>query len=217
MLYVFFVTSLADLVGNLFYEPLHFICKPLLMLSLLSYFWQTIGGKLTYFSRCITIALFFSWAGDIFLLFKGEGFFMAGLGSFLVAHVLYLCAYSDTTAVGRKRLLSQKPYLLLPFLVYLGVFYAFLYPNLAGLAVPVAVYATVLTAMGVLALNRYQHTSQASFQWIMLGAMLFIVSDSLLSLNLFIWKGSLYLGGFWVMLTYISAQYAIVYGAIAHK
>jgi uncharacterized membrane protein YhhN len=44
----------------------------------------------------IFIALFFSWLGDVFLMFvfKHELFFLAGLGSFLVAHIIYIIGVS---------------------------------------------------------------------------------------------------------------------------
>ena len=218
MHYFFFIASIGDWVGTLAYQPLHVICKPLIIATLILYFWNAIGKKFTSFSRWIIGALFFSWAGDIFLLFEGKGFFIGGLGSFLLAHVLYLGAYLDKEPLHRQQtpLLARKPYLLLPFVAYLVGFYSFLYPHLNDLAIPVAVYAAVLTAMGVLALNRWNFTSEASFIWIAIGALFFIISDSLLSLNLFVLKGAMPIGNFLVMFTYTLAQYCIVRGSIKH-
>lgn len=220
MHYVFFVATIGDLVGTVWYAPLHLLCKPLLMLSLMLFFWQAIGQRLSPLARWVLPALFFSWAGDIFLMFDGKGFFIGGLGSFLVAHLLYLGAYRENLPTHlqtvSKSLLARMPYLLVPFLAYLCGFYAFLYPYLGELAIPVAVYAFVLMCMGVFALNRYGFTTKASFQWILAGAFLFMVSDSILATNLFVWNKELPLGNLGVMLTYISAQYAIVRGAILH-
>ncbi len=216
MRYLFLLLSVGDLAGNLFFEPLHTFCKPFLLVSLMLYFWQNIPKTHTNFPYWILAALAFSWAGDVFLLFKGETFFIAGLGSFLIAHLLYLVAYQDTHEAGKPRLIAQKPYLLFPFTLYLVVFYAFLYPYLGDLAVPVGIYAMVLANMGILALNRYRHTTQASFNWIMAGALCFMLSDSWLSVHLFVLKDSSPLSGFCVMLTYLTAQYAIVHGALLH-
>lgn len=219
MQYFFFIAALGDLGSLLFYPLMHIFFKPLLMMSLMLYYWQSIDRKLHDMARWILCALFFSWAGDIFLIFDGTFFFIAGLGSFLIAHLLYLGAYMHTQkdfTPMQKRLLAQKPYLVIPFFVYLGVFYSYLFPYLGDLAIPVAIYALVLTCMGVFALNRLGFTTQASFNWILGGAFLFIVSDSILSHALFVWKGSFYYGNFMVMCTYILAQYAIVQGALAH-
>ena len=47
------------------------------------------------------------------------------------------------------------------------------------------------------------------------GAALFMTSDSLLALNKF--YSPIGMGGFLIMLTYCSAQYLIVEGALRHK
>ncbi|MEJ0106730.1 MAG: lysoplasmalogenase family protein [Bacteroidota bacterium] len=42
--------------------------------------------------KWILFALFFSWAGDILLLFVADNasFFLAGLSAFLIAHIFYI-------------------------------------------------------------------------------------------------------------------------------
>jgi uncharacterized membrane protein YhhN len=212
----FGVCGVLDVIGAFAYQPLHLVCKPFLMLTLLLFFWNSIHQKFSPMARWVIGALFFSWAGDIFLMFAGEAFFIAGLSSFLIAHLLYLGAYQDALPTQDKRVLMRKPYLLLPFLGYLVGFYAYLYPFLGELVLPVGVYATVITAMGLLAVNRQGFTTQASYQWILIGALSFAISDSILSTNLFAWKNTLPFANGFVMLTYIFAQFAITKGAIAH-
>jgi len=51
------------------------------------------AGRSRY-GRIILLGLAFSWFGDMFLLGKSERFFLAGLGSFLLAHVAYVFAFS---------------------------------------------------------------------------------------------------------------------------
>ncbi len=90
-----------------------------------------------------------------------------------------------------------------------------LFPVLGDLQIPVIVYALVLMAMVVSAIYRLGRTSFASFSLVLFGAFLFMVSDSLLAINKFLDKVPL--GGFWIMLTYIGAQFLIVSGLMKHS
>ena len=73
----------------LHWDLLRFITKPLLMIFLLVYF-LGLSGSSKNNRQWIIAALFFSWLGDIFLMNKGDDFFMAGLAAFLVAHLCYI-------------------------------------------------------------------------------------------------------------------------------
>ncbi|GAO45283.1 lysoplasmalogenase [Flavihumibacter petaseus] len=175
------------------WEWLRFVSKPLLMLILL--FAPTNGW--------IRTALVFSWLGDIFLLNEGEHYFMAGLASFLAAHVFYIIAF------WRKRRDSQprKPwnlYVVAGTGVYAAVFFLWLQPHLpGGLRLPVLLYTLVIAAMFIF--------SFFTNYFCIAGAALFLVSDSLLATNSFYQQ---FTGGsFLVMLTYISAQLLIVLGS----
>ena len=46
----------------------------------------------------VLAALVFSWAGDVFLI--SSDWFIAGLVSFLIAHVFYIIAYQKTGAAN---------------------------------------------------------------------------------------------------------------------
>jgi uncharacterized membrane protein YhhN len=79
---------------------------------------------------------------------------------------------------------------------------------------PVLLYALVITLMALSALFRYGRTSMKSFALVFGGSILFIMSDSLLAVNKFI--EPLALADFWIMVTYIGAQYLIVSGILNH-
>ncbi len=211
--FLFLLIAIGDLVGRILNEPwLDHLFKPLIMLSL-GGFWvaQTSHVPNSWLKWGTLVAIFFSGLGDMCLMFAGEQFFQLGLASFLTAHLAYLVAFGQPKAAPRTRsLLASRPYLALPFLA-LGIgLYAFLWPTLGQLWLPVLLYTCVLTAMTLAALNRYGRTTDRSFQSVFAGAMLFLMSDSCLAISLF--GHSFPYAGVLVMLTYIPAQYLIVQG-----
>lgn len=66
--------------------------------------------------------------------------------------------------------------------------------------------------MGITASKRWGKTDKTSFWYIMMGAFFFIISDSLLAINQF--TNLFSLAGFFIMLTYILAQFMIVKGIV---
>jgi uncharacterized membrane protein YhhN len=89
-----------------------------------------------------------------------------------------------------------------------------LYPVLGDMRIPVVVYAVTITSMVLNALFRYGRTTATSFGLVMAGAILFMISDSILAINRFLDPVSHASG--WVMLTYILAQYLIIRGLLSH-
>jgi uncharacterized membrane protein YhhN len=170
-----------------------FITKPLLMplLILLAWLWG-IKEKFLY------LALLFSWAGDIFLMFTGQKFFLLGLSGFLIAHIFYIFLWK-----------FQKRNLVPSLLIFLFTISAIFFlkdkldPNLL---LPVIAYCLVIGTMGVSACS--QNLSIKAWNLNLLGAVLFIISDSILAWNAFI--EPLGLSSFLVMITYGTAQYLIV-------
>jgi uncharacterized membrane protein YhhN len=91
-----------------------------------------------------------------------------------------------------------------------------MYPNLGSLLIPVVVYSAVLLSMSIFALNRKARVSEASFLWVWLGSVFFVISDMWIAVNKFVYAGALPMSGFGIMLTYLIAQYCIVKGCILH-
>jgi uncharacterized membrane protein YhhN len=69
--------------------------------------------------------------------------------------------------------------------------------------------------MSMMALNRKGRVAQASYSLVFFGSILFLISDSMIALNKFFMEFAL--AGFWIMITYISAQYLIMRGLILEK
>jgi uncharacterized membrane protein YhhN len=89
-----------------------------------------------------------------------------------------------------------------------------LYSKLGDLQIPVIVYAAVITTMVLTALFRYGRTSNSSFWQVFIGAVLFMISDSILAINKFL--DPITNAGLYIMITYVAAQFLIVHGILKH-
>lgn len=179
------------------------LTKPLLVPCLIGLVW--LDNRTARGHGIILAALFFSWLGDVLLMLPDEDFFVGGLVAFLSAHIFYIWIFSRGATLHSLRIL--------PFLMYAGLLMAGpLYGKLPeNLQIPVYSYVAVITLMGIVASLR--DTQRPGYELVLIGSILFILSDSFLALNKF--STPLPLVGFWVMLTYGLAQYFIVKGYLA--
>ncbi|WP_329277364.1 lysoplasmalogenase [Streptomyces sp. NBC_00691] len=192
LLAAFGLAAALDLLSLLAGAELgHQIAKPLLM-PLLAAYAVTRGAP-----GPLTAALLLGWAGDLFLLSDADGAFLLGMGSFAAGHVCYLVLF------GRRR---TSPALGALYAAALVGTVLLLWPDLpAGLRVPVAAYSLLLTAMA------YRASSLGLLAG--LGGALFLLSDTLIATGVAEWP-RLPASDFWVMLTYIAAQYLLTAGAL---
>jgi uncharacterized membrane protein YhhN len=208
--FLFWLFALLDVVGiaaNI--EILHFIVKPLLIpaLSLLLFFTRSVvPGK-----NLLLTGLFFSWLGDVFLLFeyKHALFFIFGLVSFLTTHIFYIVYFLKIQS-QKSSLLKKQPVLIALVLAYGITLVWQLYPHLGDLKLPVMVYAAIICSMLLCSLHIFLKVNKKSAAFYLLGAAAFVVSDSLLAINKF-YQPFAYAGVF-IMLTYCAAQFFIVTG-----
>src|SRR6185369_11887379 len=129
------------------------------------------------------LALLFCWLGDVFLLFDpmNEIFFMAGLGSFLLAHVILIFTYRILISPEDNFKGTQRIRLSFPIILVGSGLVVILYPRLGDLKFPVIAYALVLTVMVLQSIFRLGRTNAKSFWLVFFGAALFMLSDSLLA------------------------------------
>lgn len=195
---------------------LEYPVKPLIMIWMAVYFLNY--SKKKSFTIPVLLAFFFSWVGDNFLMFseRNELFFFAGIGGFFLAQLSYIFIYTRYCEEARKGYLQKKPFFIVFFLLYLGVIYYILLPGLEGMMKPIIlVYAISLIGMSLMALNRRGRVNPSSFRYVFFGSLLFLASDSLIAMNKFTLE--IPMAGFWIMLTYISAQYLIMRGLVMEK
>ncbi len=188
-------------------KALEMLCKPLLMCALVLYYIVRVSKP----NFWLISALFFSFLGDVFLLFDTE-FFMFGLGSFLVAHLLYI---KMTLGFFKSNNLQLFLKAFLPFaLFFTGVLFLVL-ENLGELLIPVIIYGTVIALFGAVASLYAKETKTRASNWLLFGAMLFILSDSGIAINTF-YKSSVYLDVAIIVL-YLLAQFAICKAVISRN
>ncbi|MCP9753098.1 lysoplasmalogenase [Ferruginibacter sp. HRS2-29] len=208
---IFGLLVVADLSGILLqYEPLHRYAKPLLMPVLFfTALFSTGPGKGKWL---ILTGLLFSFAGDVFLMYDQEYpiFFILGLLSFLITHVLYIIYFLRIPSAGKPSLLKKYPGLFLLILIYVGSLLTLLFPFLEALKIPVLVYALILGSMLLAALHAFSRLERKTALFFAIGATFFVLSDSLLAIDKF--YASFAQAGFLIMLTYCVAQFFIVKG-----
>ena len=214
--FIFGIYALVVLLELLFIyfnqSQLRWFTKPLLMPLLMLGFYIASFKRSGIFFYLILAALFLSWCGDVLL--QMEGMFILGLVSFLLAHICYII-YFIKTGKGKQGVAQLKPLIALPVVLYIILFLWLLFPYLEALKIPVTVYGITIGTMLLLALNTKQKLQDKTSSLFITGALLFVISDSVLAINLFAYKHvALSLA---VMITYAAAQYFIVKGAIVNQ
>lgn len=230
--YAYFAAALVNLMavtalGNNPLAPdnhtwliLQFISKPLLMIILILFYATSIVRKPNAFHKMMIAAFFFSWIGDVALMFVhvNENFFLVGLVGFLITHILYTIVFSKVSQPEVTPILPKKFWVAVPLVIYMVALLSMLVPAISGsqqtkpFLIPVLVYSTAIAVMVVFSINRFRRVSDSSFALVFGGALLFMFSDSLIAINKFMQP--LPLAGFFIMVLYITGQYLIAKGAL---
>jgi uncharacterized membrane protein YhhN len=148
----------------------HYAFKPLTMILIISLAWERTAVSPSAYAYLVVAGLCFGLAGDVFLMLPGNRI-KPGLLAFLVGHVLYAIAFAQGTQV------FSVPGLII-VLAYGSVFYLFLFKGLNRMRWPVLIYVITITMMGWLAFSRYLSLDDRASLLALVGAALFIFSDS---------------------------------------
>ncbi len=159
-----------------------------------------------HYRRFILLGLGASVTADVVI----ELWFPGGLAIFLLAHVFYIIAMR----------LALKPFPLHPApliagLVFGGVILALLLPGIPDvMLIPVLLYTGIILLMFIRAWTRALRHSDEAGVWLMaIGALLFVISDSLIGLNR--WTVEIPHDRITILGTYFAAQWFICQSAIA--
>ena len=176
---------LADLIAvSMESKPLEYVFKPSLMLALGIYFFLETAKTPNKKQRNLVLtALFFSLLGDVFLMLPNG--FILGLAAFLVGHLFYIFAFMLD---NQGFLFSKKDRLMaaLGILIYGVVFLSIVVPKVnVDLKMPIIAYGITILVMLLTALNRWQNVENETFKWVLIGAILFVLSDSLIAISRF--------------------------------
>lgn len=212
LLQVFFIFgtlySILILTGN---DTLTSYLKPFLLPIL---FYSVVKSDSFETKKWLLIALLFSWIGDCILLFvdKGELYFIFGLIAFLIAHILFIRLFFRQKSENKN---SKNPLFWIGFvaiIAYLVSMLVFLFPTLGDLKMPVGIYAMTISIMLVIALKGAFNWGNNSKYIVLFGAAFFLTSDSILAINKF--HAPVPMASFWIMLTYLIAQFSITFGIL---
>ena len=178
------------------------------------------------------LGLVLSWAGDAVPRFlEGQGQFLAMLGSFLLAQLVYAIALwplrsdsllagvgagagslrggrapgEDGAAGGPRRGAVLRRAAMVPYAVAGSAIVVLCAPVAGALLPALGLYAAAICTMAVLATGLGRRG--------VIGGALFVVSDALIALDTFDVL-TLPAHAFWVMLTYVAAQLLLVLGVL---
>lgn len=191
------------------------VAKPLTVVFMMLWTLEFSGwqGAMLFFG----LGLIFSLGGDVALLFSAR-WFMLGLASFLVAHIMFIIGFSRPLA---------------PFSAFSGVIALIIgltgarilravragidrMPGSKKMKPASTVYGIALSLMLLSAMLTFfnEQWSAASSLVAALGASFFFASDSMLSYDRFVRKLSH--ARFWVHVTYHLGLFGILIGAMLH-
>ncbi|MBM3292998.1 MAG: lysoplasmalogenase [Candidatus Aminicenantes bacterium] len=171
-------TILADAKGR---WRLVYVFKPLTMSLVIALAAVRVPLDRPAYKTFILAGLAASLLGDVFMMLRRKRF-VEGLAAFLLAHGFYIAAFVSTT--GARLSLGT----VWPFLVYAIVMMRIVLPRAGRMKGPIVVYIIVITLMAALAADRHILLGGAMALSAFAGALLFVISDSVLAANRFVKK-----------------------------
>ncbi len=194
-------------------KSLKYVTKPLVMVVML--FWLLITTGYTGFTLIFAFGLFFSLLGDVWLMLPRR-FFIAGLFSFLVAHLCYIVGMNQTPfPFSLSSILVGITLIVAALLIIIKIKFGLM--NMIGtlrMRLPMVIYGIVLTGMLMSAgstLFRPEWMKLAAIV-LFIGGIFFFASDSLLGFDRFVkpFRNARLI----VRITYHLGQILIISGAI---
>lgn len=181
------------------------LSKPLLMPMLLLFYCSSVSSPSIY----IISALICGFIGDVFLM--AEGIYVAiGGAAFLAGHIFYSLAFLKL--IGFSQIPAGLYVFVLPYLfiaIYIGMK---IKTEKKVIRYAVYTYVLFISAMSFCSLIALWLGSKSQLLISFIGSILFMVSDSMIALNTF--HSFKKYSEFYIMLTYIVAQFFIVLGYI---
>jgi uncharacterized membrane protein YhhN len=192
-----------------------YITKPLVMIVLIA--WLSINGGWQYPAIFFLVGAVFSLLGDVWLMLPGN-YFLAGLVSFLLAHLVYIVGFSVETPVFTPLLI-----LLTILTIGIAVFVTrkirqgvFRKTGARRIRWSVTLYSIVITIMFLSALATIGKPGwePANYLSVALGGLLFYLSDTMLAYDRFVTP--IRYGRLFVRITYHIGQILLLTGAVNH-
>jgi uncharacterized membrane protein YhhN len=194
------IFGIVAISAEFFNSPLFIALKQLCTISILAYPLLFRNTAINSYSKRIAMGLFFCLVGDSFLLV--ESYFVWGLASFLVAHLIFLYAF-----IKRQGWLWEPRVAVVLALIAVGVF-TLVSDDLYSLFYAVLIYLIVIVLMSwqgwALALNPKMEY-RSFLGW---AVSLFLFSDALIAVDKFYFSLSfsrvLILATYWIAIFLIA-------------
>ncbi len=196
------LATAVNLITKIFHRPkISGIAKVTLMplLTLLCYLINPQMNVLIF------IGLGFGWLGDVFLLSTKKPFFLLGLSSFLTGHILYIVAIAEL-------LTALNLLVALVIAMLLLAIGKIMFTSIRGyierdMLIPVILYVLTLVSINFVSTNLLLQSVTLQSILLVVGTLLFMASDYILSRSIFIKQTKL--NSFAVMALYTPAQVLI--------
>jgi uncharacterized membrane protein YhhN len=217
---IFWILSIVHSLGEMLKNPLktkiRHITKPFLMPLLVAAYLTAASFLVCDLNWLIIVGILLGCVGDIVLMWpKKQICFMIGLVSFLVGHILYVIAFFQAVAP-----FGDFPWVLILigalYLVAFVVILKFFAPYLKEMKPAVAVYMIIILVMSFSSIMVMLSPTACPFIqpiWLFIGSLCFIASDFLLANQSF--RKPFKYDQVIIMLTYLAAQFFIVFAATA--
>jgi len=205
---VFLIVSILDIIAvAMEYPVMQAVFKPMIMLSLMAAYYFFV----TKINPWYLLAMAFSFLGDVLLMDKNN-LFLAGIVAFLGTQLIYIFIIKMRLKKSRAGDLLIS---IVPFLIFYSLLISVLQKNLGTFTVPVMVYGMAISIFGMAALLLYRQNKDSITRMLLMGAILFIISDSMIALQKF------HIPQSWfpvvIMVTYVMAQFLIFRYMIASE
>ncbi|WP_416307950.1 lysoplasmalogenase [Neptunicella sp. SCSIO 80796] len=184
--------------------PLDFLHKSAAILLLAVWVWSTAVGT---DKKWLLIAVLFSAVGDILLALPLANGFVYGLGAFLLSHLFYLTFFARYF-----RWQAGLIPLIAILIVAVTSLLSYLIPVLGDMLIPVLLYVSVISLMAISAIFTGYHPSSTNHKLLIIGALSFVISDSIIALNKFLFPVPYQ--SLLIMSSYYLAQYCLVTASI---
>ncbi len=188
LLYIFVIPENPKVLNVLF--------KLIPMMLMIAYAFLQLPQVKLISHKLIITGLIFCMLGDCLIAFS----FVFGLAAFLIGHLFYMAGFFRLWNYSFGRLFSIVPIWIYSLLIGISVVTAVIQGENPTLMIPVIFYIIVISFMcwsAFMVGNRFA----------IIGSVLFVISDSILSWNMFV--SDVAYSGIFIMVTYYSAQFLI--------
>lgn len=206
--WIIFLIASAAMISDFFdYHSFFYLLKPLTTIFILLLPLLFPEESLLQYRRDLITGFLFCLIGDVLLL--KASLFVWGLISFFIGHLFFIRAFRKLFVWHWSLKIG------LPLLVFAVLVLSLIYPQLGDLLIPVIFYMGVIVVMSWQGIHLSLQTKIPQFKGVGVGAILFLISDSLIAFNKFYesFSGS----GILILTTYWLAIGFFAYSASKYK